>query len=108
MRASDRTTLGGMRRILQFGCASCLQELSCQKPACTSKHPCGTLVPVQLRRTPTGKQVGSFSRDCGRSSMVDQALAGRQAGFLGLGLLANSVLKRPELALGQGNQERFE
>ena len=39
--------------------------------------------------------------------MVDQALAGRH-GFLGLGLLANGVLKRPELALGQGNQERLE
>src|SRR5256886_5254822 len=40
--------------------------------------------------------------------MADQALPGREVGFLGLRLLANGVFERPQLAFGQYNQERLE
>src|SRR5258708_34019600 len=40
--------------------------------------------------------------------MADQSVGGRGAVHLMLRLLANSRLKSPKLALGEGNQERFE
>src|SRR5260370_25974302 len=40
--------------------------------------------------------------------MTDHTLAGRNAGFLELRLLANGILESRELALWQGDQERLE
>src|SRR5229473_480221 len=57
---------------------------------------------------PAGEQARSFSRDRGHSSMADRTLGGRSAGLGRLGLPANRALEGPELALGQGNQERLE
>jgi len=39
--------------------------------------------------------------------MTDHTLAGRNAGFLELRLLANGILESRELALWQGDQERL-